>query len=146
MNTDGNSFAGNSIADTLKEKNIKPSQQRIKILEYLAGHPCHPTVDHIYNALKPEMPVLSKSTVYNTLNLLKEVQLVRELTIEENEIHYEYCLKDHGHFQCERCRSIYDFHIDMQKTIPDGLRGFRITSKDIYFKGICSRCLDDESL
>ena len=60
-----------SIAGKLKEKNIKPSLQRIKILEYLAGYPCHPTVDYIFNALHPEMPTLSKSTVYNTLKVLQ---------------------------------------------------------------------------
>ncbi|MHB1151625.1 MAG: Fur family transcriptional regulator [Eubacteriales bacterium] len=134
-----------SITDKLKEKNIKPSLQRIKILEYLADYPCHPTVDYIFNALQPEMPTLSKSTVYNTLKVLKDAQLVRDLTIEENEVHYEFRIKDHGHFQCEVCGIIYDFDVDIQSIVSDDLCNFKIREKNIYFKGICKQCLKEEN-
>lgn len=129
------------IAGRLRESNIKPSPQRIKILEYLANYPCHPTVDRIYSALLPDMPTLSKSTVYNTLKILRDARLVREVTIEENEVHYEYAIKAHGHFRCLDCGEIYDFQADAEEINTDELRGFCITEKDIYFKGVCGQCL-----
>ena len=50
--------------DRLLEYNIKPSMQRIAIMEYLMDHPIHPSADDIYTALSPSMPTLSKTTVY----------------------------------------------------------------------------------
>lgn len=135
-----------NITEKIKEKNVKPSLQRIKILEYLADNPCHPTADYIFNALLPEMPTLSKSTVYNTLKVLKDADLVRDLTIEENEIHYEFRIKDHGHFRCGVCGMIYDFEADLQKITPDDLHGFEIIEKNIYIKGICRQCLEKNRL
>ena len=58
--------------DRLLEHNIKPSMQRIAIMEYLMEHPIHPSADDIYTALSPSMPTLSKTTVYNTLKLFSE--------------------------------------------------------------------------
>ena len=50
----------------LLKYNIKPSMQRIAIMDYLMVHRVHPTADEIYNALYPTMPTLSKTTIYNT--------------------------------------------------------------------------------
>ena len=60
------------IGNYLKNHDIKPSYQRMKIFQYLLDNHVHPTVDTIYKALCPEIPTLSKTTVYNTLNLFVE--------------------------------------------------------------------------
>ena len=125
----------------LNKKGLKPSHQRIKILEYLANHPCHPTADKILSEMKKELPTLSKSTVYKTLNAFVEAQMLREITIEDNEIRYEYNLMDHGHFKCEKCGSVYDFNIDFGILQSDEIDDFKITDKNVYFKGVCKSCL-----
>ena len=56
----------------LLEHNIKPSMQRIAIMNYLMEHKTHPSADEIYTELSPSMPTLSKTTVYNTLRLFSE--------------------------------------------------------------------------
>ena len=60
------------VVKRLQNHNIKPSVQRIAIMNYLIEHRTHPTVDEIYTALSPSIPTLSKTTVYNTLKLLSE--------------------------------------------------------------------------
>jgi Fur family transcriptional regulator, peroxide stress response regulator len=57
------------LSNTLKNKNIRPSIQRIKIFEYLIKNLCHPTVDQIFKDLQSEIPTISKTTIYNTLDL-----------------------------------------------------------------------------
>ncbi|MCG8501875.1 MAG: transcriptional repressor, partial [Firmicutes bacterium] len=69
----------------LKEYDIKPSYQRIKIFEYLRNTKSHPTVDEIFKEIVQEIPTLSKTTVYNTLSLFIEKGIVTVITIEENE-------------------------------------------------------------
>jgi len=129
------------LTERLLNRNIKPSYQRIKILEYLDNNRIHPTVDKIFVDLQKEIPTLSKTTIYNTLNLFVEAGLVRVLTIEDNETRYDIDTSDHGHFKCENCGEIYDFKINVDGLEPSGLNNFKITDKSVYFKGICEKCL-----
>lgn len=132
-----------NIAEHLLEHAIKPSYPRMRILEYLVTKRSHPTVDEIYSNLVKEIPTLSKTTVYNTLNLLIGVNIVRVVTIEENETRYDADVTNHGHFKCDKCGAIYDFHIDTEALKTDGLKNFLIKGKDVYYRGICKECLDD---
>jgi Fe2+ or Zn2+ uptake regulation protein len=61
----------------LKEKGIKPTYQRLKILEYMSKNlNNHPTVEMVYDKLLQDIPTLSLTTVYNTLNNFLEKRLV----------------------------------------------------------------------
>lgn len=125
----------------LLEKEIKPSVQRIKILEYLIENRCHPTVDQIFTAVHKEIPTLSKATVYNTLHQFVNANMLRVITIEENETRYEIDLNDHGHFHCKACGLVYDFNIDTDALVPDDqLNGYEVTEKNVYYYGICPSC------
>ncbi|HBV68725.1 MAG TPA: transcriptional repressor [Clostridiales bacterium] len=124
----------------LKNRNIRLSHQRLKVLEYLTQNYTHPTADQIYNGLHREVPTLSKTTVYNTLNSLAEAGLVRTINIEDNEIRYDVSTDDHGHFKCKSCGKIYDFKVDINSIEATDLNDFEINDKNVYFKGICPQC------
>lgn len=134
-----------AIKDYLLEKNIKPSYQRIKILEYLSTHKNHPTVDMIYSELVKEMPTLSKTTVYNTLNLFIKGNLARVITIEEGETRYDANITNHGHFKCTACGDIYDFPINEVDIEKEGLEEFEIAEKNFYYMGLCKSCLNNKN-
>ncbi len=127
----------------INQKGINLSHQRLKVLEYLYQNQCHPTVDQIFTDLQKEMPTLSKTTVYNTLRILAGAGLVRIITIEDNETRYDIVVENHGHFKCVSCGSIYDFRIDDDLLISEDLKNFKIDDKNVYFKGICPRCLSN---
>ncbi|MGZ5491385.1 MAG: Fur family transcriptional regulator [Nitrososphaeraceae archaeon] len=132
-----------NLVKTLVEKNIKPSYQRIKILEYLITKRNHPTVDKIFNDLIKEIPTLSKATVYNTLDLFKKANLAIVVTIENNETRYDAKVASHGHFKCENCGNIYDFDVNIDNLPVDSLEHFKINEKNVYFKGVCPKCLSN---
>ena len=137
-----NSF--DQISKQMTQAGITPSIQRIKIMEYLLECQCHPTVERIYKALGKKCLNISKATVYNTLKLFAQKGLVRVLTMEDNENHYDVLMHEHGHFICEECGTVFDFDIDADKvfkTDSEQLKGCTINQKDIYFKGVCNRCL-----
>jgi len=127
----------------LKLKNINLSHQRLKVLEYLTKNRCHPTVDHIFTDLLQDMPTLSKTTVYNTLKMLAETGLVNVIAIEDNETRYDIVTETHGHFKCESCGTIYDFSINIDLLASNDLDDFRIDDKNVYFKGVCKKCLEN---
>ena len=86
--------------------NIKPSVQRIAVMDYLLKHRTHPSVEEIYSALSGDMPTLSKTTVYNTLKLFAEQGAAQMLTIDEKNVCFDgdlrcmpiFCVKDAARF------------------------------------------------
>ncbi len=131
------------LSAELVNRNIRASMQRIKVLEYLIKNTCHPTVNQIFEALKDEIPTLSKTTIYNILNLFVKTGLVKLLTIEDNNARYDIITKTHGHFKCEECSGISDFNMDIDSIAAEGLNGFKVIDKNVYFKGVCPKCLLD---
>jgi len=134
-----NSF--DTFSNILSENDIKPSIQRVKILEYLINDRIHPTAENVYLNLKKKMNFVSKATVYNTLALFAEKGLVRVLTFENNENRYDINVQDHGHFICETCGNVEDFQINLEDVKAPELDQYKIFQKDVYFKGICPKCL-----
>ena len=51
------------LSAELKNRRIRPSYQRIKVLDYLNKNKCHPTVDQIFKDLQSEITTLSKYTI-----------------------------------------------------------------------------------
>jgi Fe2+ or Zn2+ uptake regulation protein len=133
-------FIVEDVGEYLKSNNIKPSYQRIKIYDYLLSEKNHPTADVIYKALNKEIPTLSKTTVYNTLKLFVKNKIAKIITIEENEARFDADIKIHGHFRCEKCCEVYDFEYRADSIEVEGIDNFEISSKNLYFDGICQKC------
>ncbi len=129
------------LSAELRQKGIRPSYQRIRVLECLHCKDSHPTVDEIFQTLAPEIPSLSKATIYNTLHSFLEAGLIRSISIDETELRYDLTLHNHGHFKCASCGMVYNFAVDIDGTAVDGLNGFKVSEKNVYFKGLCPTCL-----
>lgn len=131
----------------LNSKEIHFSQQRIAIMDYLMKHPTHPTVEEIYLALAPQMPTLSRTTVYNTLKLFAEQDAIQVINIEEKNARFDADTMPHAHFFCTECGTIYDVPFAAPEEAiscctEDNpyLKGFTVRSTQIYYKGICNKC------
>jgi len=127
------------VVNLLKESGISPSVQRIRILEFLMTNFTHPSVEEIYISLVKEIPTLSKTTVYNTMNLFREKGLIKAV-IDEGETKFDGNISEHGHFKCRKCGKIIDFDINSMDLKE--LTGFKIEEKHTYFVGICSGCIE----
>ncbi len=137
-----NIYSINDISDLFKAKGIKPSIQRLSVLRYIIQHKNHPSVDTIYKALSPEIPTLSKTTIYNTLDQLVEKGIVTALTISDNEVRYDFILSDHPHFLCSVCGKIYDVNSDADFSNGDFVDGHKIDEIQLHYKGTCRGCLN----
>lgn len=129
----------------LIESDIRPTYQRIKILEYLDENRTHPTADDIYSALAPSIPTLSKTTVYNTLSTFKDAGLVNELRINGMETRFDIILKPHGHFTCVECGELSDFNYNIESIDTNDLSDYKILNKSFIVEGICPKCLKAKS-
>lgn len=136
----------NSV-DRLVKYGIKPSVQRIAIMDYLMTHRTHPTADEVYMALCNSIPTLSKTTVYNTLKLFVEQQAALMLTINDKNVHFDGDTSLHSHFFCRRCGKVYDLPYSGKKREARELdiEGHAVEEIHHYYKGICKECSDKES-
>ncbi len=125
----------------LLENRIKPTLQRIKIMEYLQKCHEHPTVDMIYADLHKKVPTLSKTTVYNAMEIFKAKGLVNALNITKSELRFEFNEKVHHHFLCRICHTIIDIttNCEYQKLLV--IDGHQIEEIHGTFEGICKNCL-----
>lgn len=121
--------------------NIKPSVQRVAIMQYLMEHKTHPTIDQIFNHLLPHIPTLSKTTVYNTLKLFYDKRAVLALTIDEKNVRYDAEVTAHAHFKCKKCGSIQDICLEETDIPPfKGSNKLILEDTQVYFMGICEKC------
>jgi Fur family peroxide stress response transcriptional regulator len=128
----------------LKDKGILLTIQRSAVLDFLHGNTQHPTAEEIYQFLRGRYPALSRATVYNTLDLLKQHGLIQEITIDRSKAHYDYKTEPHHHFFCRHCGRIYD--VDREKVhVEHGeqVDGHKIEDARLYVIGICSACLKE---
>ena len=136
----------NTVQDTreyLLKYNIKPSMQRMAIMDFLIANRIHPTADEIYNALYPTIPTLSKTTVYNTLKLFTEQGAVKALVIDEKNVRFDIDTTSHAHFMCLGCGRVYDLPIENQEAIQlEGVGELTITEIHLYYKGYCKKCAE----
>ena len=128
----------------LREKQLKITPQRIEILRYLETHNTHPTVDEIYSELKEKNPSLSKTTVYNSVEILEKNGIIQSLTISGSELRYDFKHGMHHHFLCKKCGEISDIDVECPNLGKMLECGHEVQEVHGYFKGICKKCLKKE--
>jgi len=124
----------------LLEHGIRPTIQRLAVMNYIMSHQTHPTVNEIYTDLLPSIPTLSKTTVHNTARLFAQQKMVLQVDIDERNARFDGTLDTHAHFMCTSCGHIIDIPLpDMQNLIPQTL-DVDIDEAHVNLKGICKSC------
>ncbi len=127
-------------AALLSGRGIRPSPQRILILDFLRGTKEHPSADAVYRALSPGLPTLSRTTVYNTLGLFVREGLALSLGIDGVQSRFDGDTSEHGHFRCRACGGVYDFPVKAGGISPRLPRGFTADLVQLYCIGTCPSC------
>ncbi len=131
-----------SPIDILRQFGIRPSHQRITVLEYLLKHQEHNSADEIFEGLKTEMPMLSRTTVYNTVRLFQNAGVVHTLSIGSAPTCFDADLTPHAHFYCRECHAIID--LPVMDTDWNRMRAYAghddEVEMQVLYKGICEKC------
>ena len=128
-----------STSQYLSGYGIRPSVQRLAIMRYLRSSRMHPTADEIFEALRKQIPTLSKTTVYNTLKLFVDHGAAIYIGIDEKNARFDGHVEPHAHFRCKKCGKIIDLDMDMEKCLPEDFNG-KIDETYFYLKGLCEKC------
>jgi Fur family transcriptional regulator, peroxide stress response regulator len=124
-----------------KKSGIKLTPQRLAIFDYLEGNIDHPSADDIYKAVQKAFPTMSFATVYTTLETLRQLGMLAELTIDAGKKRFDPNTERHHHLICTGCSKVVDVHRDFCLDLPAGFAdGFEVTGNHIEFYGTCPAC------
>lgn len=124
------------IVRTLEEHGIQPSAQRVAVAEYVLNTTEHPSADNVWTGVLESFPMISRATVYNTLNLFVEKGLLRELHLAPDSVLFDPKTDRHHHFIDEETGRIFDIpwnQVEVRNTKP--LRGLEIHDYQVVMRG-----------
>jgi len=130
----------------LKSNRLKYTKQRELILEIIYNNDGHFTPEDIYNLIKMSYPdvKLGIATVYRTLTLLEDAQIVSSISFGTQGKKYEFGLKEHhDHLVCLECGGIEEFFdetIEKQQEAIAKKFNFKMTNHIMKITGLCSAC------
>lgn len=133
-------------AQTLREKGLKVTPQRIAVYNMLCHTVEHPNAEMIYKTLEPDHPTMSLATVYKTLDAFKHLGLVQELNVGEPSSRYDAAVHCHPHTVCLSCGKVQDLHREeltevSRKLVPD--LDFEVECEQLILYGRCADCKED---
>jgi len=104
------------VVSSLREEGFRITPQRIAIVDYLLKTEEHPSAERIHKIIQKKYPMVSLSTVYKTLDLLKEKRLVNEIEVD-GEARFDAHTNDHINLVCMNCGKIDDIDENSLKEI-----------------------------
>jgi len=118
--------------------------QRMMVVEALHDADKHVSADEIYDQVKAKYPYANISTVYRTLELLKELGLVNEIALGDGCVRFHPAEKGrHHHLVCQKCHRIIDLPEAALAPLADILlqkHKFKADLKHMAVFGLCSEC------
>jgi Fur family peroxide stress response transcriptional regulator len=131
-----------SIIKALREKGYRATSQRIAISRLALSNRDHPTARRIYGEIRRDNPTVSLATVYKTLQVLRELGLVQQLTFPEDEARFDSRMKPHLNLICQKCGNVTDAEDRSAQEIVNAANRARfvVTGQRIDVYGICQRC------
>ncbi|WP_297483263.1 Fur family transcriptional regulator [Sulfurimonas sp.] len=130
----------------LKANSLKFTIQREVILETLYNSDEHLTPESLHHLIQEKYPELKTgiATVYRTLSLLEDSNVVTSLSFGAQGKKYELGAKEHhDHLICTECGEITEFVDEeiekRQHAITDEL-GFKMKDHSMQIYGICKKC------
>jgi Fur family peroxide stress response transcriptional regulator len=132
-----------SIIDTLRKKGYKATAQRIAVCRFALNSRDHPNAQKIYAEVKKVHPTVSLATVYKTLQILKEQDLIQELDLPESKARFDSYMDPHINVICLQCGTIQDFSDNSAREMVERVTtkaDFTRTGQRIDIYGICKTC------
>jgi Fur family peroxide stress response transcriptional regulator len=129
--------------EALRRKGYKATPQRIAICRFALHSRDHPTAQKIYDEVKKLHPTVSLATVYKTLKVLEELDLIQELNFPQGQARFDSYMKPHINLVCLQCGNIKDLDGLTTREILEKVAAvaeFAATGQRLDIYGVCQKC------
>ncbi|MZP28618.1 transcriptional repressor [Heliobacterium undosum] len=140
------------LCERLHQKEYKLTPQRKIILRALLnGDDAHLSAEDLYGIVKQQNPEIGLATVYRTLELLAEIDVLQKIDFGDGRLRYELASEEahhHHHLICTRCGKVLEFEDDLLDSLEQAIQRrnqFRILDHQLKFFGVCKECQQAET-
>ncbi|HKV40195.1 MAG TPA: transcriptional repressor [Blastocatellia bacterium] len=128
--------ATTDVAEVLGSRGIQASAHRVAVARYVLATNEHPSADQVLARVRSGFPQISRATVYNTLNLLVEKGLLRELFLAEGKVVFDPKTDSHHHLIDDITGAIHDIPWEsIQVSKMENLDSYEIRDYQVVLRG-----------
>lgn len=138
------------VKDLLRKHGLKVTSQRLLVLGILVSYPDrHLTAEEIYDLAREASPEIGLATIYRTVQVLLELQVINKVTFGDGYTRYELNGEEsisghrHHHAICTGCGKVYSLDTDMldmlERQVMDTI-GFQVSDHEVKLYGLCRDC------
>lgn len=126
----------------LRELGYKLTSQRLAIISLLSKDMTHPGAADILKKIRKSLPQVSMSTVYYTLDILKNEGLIQELDFYDQDNRYDINISNHINLICKKCGRIEDLSggISLSYMQIQQKTAFQPVAMRYEYYGYCKEC------
>jgi Fe2+ or Zn2+ uptake regulation protein len=135
--------ADRELIAALRATGRRVTMPRLLVHRFLRGANRHVTAEQVYAELAEQVPSLSAATVYDTLDLLDELGLIRRVSTPRGATTYDSRTDDHHHMICRACGRMEDLDADVDAAAAENAAraaGFAPAFAQLTVSGLCSAC------
>lgn len=132
--------------ETLRRQGYRLTPQRLMILDAVIAGEAHVTAEDIHHEVAEQWPEMSLSTVYRTLETLRDLGLVTETDLGNGRVEYHFAERaKHHHLVCRKCGTVAQLDNTFFAPISEALHqqyGFHAELNHFALFGTCGKCTD----
>ena len=129
--------------DFCRDNGLPFTAQRGAVLEAALERGDHPSADQVFAAVAKNMPAISRTTVYRTLETLVRIGMIARICHPGSIARYDPRTDAHHHLVCQHCDAVIDItdeRLDSIRVPNVSAHGFEIRDFRVQFRGTCKRC------
>ncbi|BBB92879.1 MAG TPA: Fur family transcriptional regulator [Methylomusa anaerophila] len=136
------------LRQKLRERQYKVTPQRQIILQiFLDNQDKHLSAEDIHNIVRDQSNDIGLATVYRTLELLSELEVLQKIDFGDGRSRYEInetsTPHHHHHLICLSCGKVIEFEEDLLENLENSIAqnsNFTIVDHQVKFYGHCQEC------